>query len=117
MIAAGCDVNDHGDLTRQLWAPDPTNSYAQNLGEVVASTHELTAAASQVLSGTENVNRRNSGPTIAQLAPALAELVPHPDCWGITIGQLDPAHAASDPTAVPRLVDALAAAFAAPRPT
>ncbi|WP_353649319.1 arginase family protein [Nakamurella sp. A5-74] len=266
LIAAGCDVNDHGDLTRRLWAPDLTNRYAQNLGEVVASTQELAAAASQVLSGSEkllviggscavaigmcaaldrldqrprviyvdrhldlntphstaegslswmgmahvldlegsapelagvsgrtpllrssdlvylgvdrtqatdweraqvdtlgvtvveqrtlcddprraaraardalppgpffvhldvdvldfldapiaeNVNGRNSGPTIAQLAPALAELVPHPDCWGITIGQLDPAHAASDPTAVPRLVDALAAAFAAPRP-
>lgn len=29
----------------------------------------------------ENVNGRNSGPTIAQLAQALAELVPHPDCW------------------------------------
>lgn len=58
----------------------------------------------------ENVNGRNSGPTIAQLAPALAELWQHPDCWGMSIGQLDPGHAASDPTAIPRLVDALTSA-------
>ncbi|WP_353650096.1 arginase family protein [Nakamurella sp. A5-74] len=63
----------------------------------------------------ENVNGRNSGPTIEQLGQALAELLPDPDCWGITIGQLDPAHAAADPTAVPRLVAALASALTAPR--
>jgi arginase len=59
----------------------------------------------------ENVNGRNSGPSIAQLEPALAELLRHPDCWGLSIGQLDPAHAASDPTAVPRLVGAIVSAI------
>jgi arginase len=60
----------------------------------------------------ENVNGRNSGPTLAQLEPALVELVRHPDCWALSIGQLDPAHAASDPTAIPRLISVLQAALA-----
>lgn len=59
----------------------------------------------------ENVNGRNSGPTIAILEQALAELVRDPDCWGMSIGQLDPAHAAADPTALPRLVSTLASAL------
>lgn len=267
LIAVGCEVDDHGDLTERLWVPDRSNRYAQNLDDEVAATKELAEAASTLLSagakllvlggscvvavgmcaamarlgrsprliyidrhldlntphsttegslswmgmahalhlegtapelarvagatplldssdlvylgvdltrettewernqadslgltlvdqhilcddpahaarearnalGTgafavhldvdvldfmdapiaENVNGRNSGPTIAQLGQALAELLPDPDCWGMTIGQLDPAHAAADPTAVGRLVAALASAFAAPRP-
>jgi arginase len=63
----------------------------------------------------ENVNGRNSGPTLAQLEPALAELVRHPDCVALSIGQLDPAHAVSDATALPRLVAVLATAIAARR--
>ncbi|HXH35501.1 MAG TPA: arginase family protein [Plantibacter sp.] len=59
----------------------------------------------------ENVNGRNSGPTIDQLECALLELLQAPDCWGMSIAQLDPAHAASDPTAIPRLVSAIAAAL------
>lgn len=59
----------------------------------------------------ENVNGRNSGPTIDQLAPVLAELLQHADCWGLSIGQLVPAHAAADPTAIPRLISALAASL------
>lgn len=55
----------------------------------------------------ENVNGRNSGPTIARLKVALAELLRRPDCWAISIGQLVPAHAAADPTAIPRLIDAV----------
>ncbi|MCS5724170.1 arginase family protein [Herbiconiux sp. CPCC 203407] len=55
----------------------------------------------------ENVNGRNSGPTLEQLEPALAELCRHPSCLGLTIGQLDPNHAAADPTALPRLVGVL----------
>jgi arginase len=55
----------------------------------------------------ENVNGRNSGPTLQQLEPALAELARHPSCLGLTIGQLDPGHAAADPTALPRLVGVL----------
>lgn len=60
----------------------------------------------------ENVNGRNSGPTIAQLGQALGELLQHPDCLGMSIGQLDPAHAEADPTAVPRLIEAVGSAFA-----
>lgn len=59
----------------------------------------------------ENVNGRNSGPTIAVLEHALVELVQDPDCWGISIGQLDPAHAKSDPSALPRLVTAITSAL------
>jgi arginase len=58
----------------------------------------------------ENVNGRNSGPTIAQLGLALGELWRDPDCLAVSIGQLVPAHAASDPTALPRLVDAFGSA-------
>lgn len=59
----------------------------------------------------ENVNGRNSGPTIDQISHALRALVQQPDCWGLTIGQLDPHHASADPTAIPRLITALASAF------
>ncbi|SMH37179.1 arginase [Rathayibacter oskolensis] len=59
----------------------------------------------------ENVNGRNSGPTIAVLERALSELLQAPDCLGLSLGQLDPAHASSDPTALPRLVSALTSAL------
>lgn len=55
----------------------------------------------------ENVNGRNSGPTIAQLQLALAELLRQPDCWAVSLGQLVPAHASADPSALPRLITAL----------
>jgi arginase len=55
----------------------------------------------------ENVNGRNSGPTLAQLGLGLAQLWRDPQCAAVSIGQLVPAHAASDPTALGRLVDAL----------
>ncbi|MFE0748541.1 arginase family protein [Gordonia sp. NPDC058843] len=60
----------------------------------------------------ENVNGRNSGPTITILEQALATLLQDPDCRGMSIGQLDPAHASADRTAVPRLVSALTSALA-----
>lgn len=59
----------------------------------------------------ENVNGRNSGPTIVILEQALVELLRDPDCRGMSIGQLDPAHARADPSALPRLVSALVAAL------
>ncbi|WP_350348203.1 arginase family protein [Agromyces sp. G08B096] len=61
----------------------------------------------------ENLNGRNSGPSLAQLEPALRTLWRHPDCLGMSIGQLDPAHARADETAIPRLVDVLRAAVSA----
>lgn len=59
----------------------------------------------------ENVNGRNSGPTIDLIEPALVELLQDPDCRGLSIGQLDPGHASADPRAIPRLVAALASAL------
>ena len=59
----------------------------------------------------ENVNGRNSGPTIAILGQALGALLEDPDCWGMSIGQLDPAHASADRTAIPRLVSAFVSAL------
>nr|WP_275406230.1 arginase family protein [Gordonia sp. JH63] len=59
----------------------------------------------------ENVNGRNSGPTIAILGQALGALLQDPDCWGMSIGQLDPAHASADRTAIPRLVSVLVSAL------
>ena len=59
----------------------------------------------------ENLNGRNSGPTVEQLGLALRELAQHEHCWAVSIGQLDPAHAAADPDALRRLVDALAFAL------
>lgn len=64
----------------------------------------------------ENVNGRNTGPSIAVLEPALAELLHDQDCWGMSIGQIDPNHATSDATALPRLATALATALTADRP-
>jgi arginase len=55
----------------------------------------------------ENVNGRNSGPTLAQLGVALADLWRDPQCLVVSVGQLVPAHAASDPTALRRFIDAL----------
>lgn len=55
----------------------------------------------------ENVNGRNSGPTLVQLGEALDALWRAPGFIGMSIGQLVPAHAASDPTSLGRLVEAL----------
>jgi len=55
----------------------------------------------------ENVNGRNSGPTLTQLGVALDELWRDPMCLGVSVGQLVPAHAASDPTSLGRLITAL----------
>ncbi|NPD03335.1 arginase [Nocardioides sp. zg-1308] len=55
----------------------------------------------------ENVNGRNSGPTLVQLGAALTTLWLDPDCLGMSVGQLVPAHAASDPTSLARFVEAL----------
>lgn len=55
----------------------------------------------------ENVNGRNSGPTTVQLAEALTTLWHEPGCLALSVGQLVPAHAASDPTSLPRFVEAL----------
>jgi arginase len=94
--------------------------------ELVADPARAAQRASQVLPGAsffvhvdvdvldfldaplaENVNGRNSGPTVAQLRVALAELWRDPRCLGVSVGQLVPAHAASDPTALGRFIDAL----------
>lgn len=55
----------------------------------------------------ENVNGRNSGPTLVQLDAALTALWREPDFIGMSIGQLVPAHAAADPTSLVRFVEAL----------
>lgn len=55
----------------------------------------------------ENVNGRNNGPTLTQLGRALTELWRDPDCLGLSLGQLVPAHAASEPTSLGRLIQAL----------
>ena len=60
----------------------------------------------------ENVNGRNSGPTIEQLGLVLGELGQHRDCWAVSVGQLVPAHAASDPDALRRFAGTLALATA-----
>jgi arginase len=65
----------------------------------------------------ENVNGRNSGPTLAELGVALAELMQNADCRGMSLGQLVPAHARADPTAIPRIVQVLATAFTGARLT
>jgi arginase len=52
----------------------------------------------------EDVNGRNSGPTMAQLQAAMVVLGGDPGFRALSIGQLDPAHARADATAIPRLV-------------
>ena len=56
----------------------------------------------------ENVNGRNTGPTLDDLAESLRVLWRDPDCLGLTIGQLVPAHATSDTTVISRLLAAIA---------
>jgi arginase len=41
LVAARLSVDDAGDLTEQVWAPDPLNRLAQNAGQVAASIREL----------------------------------------------------------------------------
>lgn len=60
----------------------------------------------------ENVNGRNTGPTIEQLGEALTELLRSPGCRAISVGELNPIHAEADPAALPRFVQALAGALA-----
>lgn len=55
----------------------------------------------------ENVNGRNSGPTLVQLGEVLTALWRAPGFIAMSIGQLVPAHAASDPTSLGRFVEAL----------
>ncbi|WP_237767426.1 arginase family protein [Serinicoccus sp. CUA-874] len=62
----------------------------------------------------ENVNGRNSGPTVSQLGQALAALSREPGLIGMSVGQLVPAHASADPTSLGRFVDALAQAGKTP---
>ena len=49
--------------------------------------------------------------SIAILEQALVTLLHDPDCRGMSIGQLDPAYAAADRTAIPRIVSALVSAL------
>jgi arginase len=41
LAAAGLQVDDVGDLSEQVWAPDPQNQLAQNAEQVAASIREL----------------------------------------------------------------------------
>ncbi|SIS04135.1 arginase family protein [Williamsia sterculiae] len=94
--------------------------------ELVAAPHHAAASAAEVLSPgpfgvhldvdvldfldaplAENVNGRNTGPTLEQLEPALDELWSRDGCRVLSIGQLVPAHAESDPTVLPRFVQML----------
>lgn len=59
----------------------------------------------------ENVNGRNTGPTIEELEQALAELWHHPDCQALSIGELNPVHAAADPDSLDRFIAALGRAL------
>ncbi|OFT60372.1 arginase [Brachybacterium sp. HMSC06H03] len=59
----------------------------------------------------ENVNGRNSGPTIEQLEHALAGLWDQPDCRVLSIGELNPVHAATDPDVLPRFIAAISRAL------
>lgn len=59
----------------------------------------------------ENVDGRNTGPTLEQLGEALAELWRNPSCRALSIGELNPVHAAADPTALPRFVETVARAL------
>lgn len=55
----------------------------------------------------ENVNGRNSGPSLVQLGEVLTALWREPGFLGMSIGQLVPAHAASDPTSLDRFIEAI----------
>lgn len=59
----------------------------------------------------ENVNGRNSGPTIELLEQALSELWNHSDCRAVSIGELNPVHAAADPDSLSRFIAALGRAL------
>lgn len=59
----------------------------------------------------ENVNGRNSGPMIEELGQAIAVLWEHPSCLALSVGELNPVHAAMAPDALPRFVASLSGAL------
>lgn len=59
----------------------------------------------------ENINGRNSGPSIEHLGEALNELWRDPSCRALSIGALNPFRAQADPRALPRFVSALVQAL------
>lgn len=59
----------------------------------------------------ENVNGRNSGPSIEQLGEALKELWRDPACRALSIGEINPMHAQADPSALPRFINVLVQAL------
>jgi arginase len=63
----------------------------------------------------ENVNGRNTGPTLEHVGDALAELWRNPACRALSIGELNPVHAAADATALTRFVETLTRALAPAR--
>jgi arginase len=59
----------------------------------------------------ENVENRNSGPTLAQAAEALGVLCSDPRFTALTVTEVNPAHAASDDPGLARLAETLASAW------
>jgi arginase len=64
----------------------------------------------------ESTDGRNTGPKLDQLATALMVAARDPRMRVLSIGELNPTRSAGDPTAIPRLVDALVAALSATGP-
>lgn len=62
----------------------------------------------------ENVDGRNTGPTLEQLGDALTELWRNAACRAVSIGELNPVHATADPTALRRFIDTLTRALRPP---
>jgi arginase len=60
----------------------------------------------------ENTDGRNSGPTLDAVTTMLVAACRHPGFRLLSIGELNPTRAAGTPDAIPRFIEALAAALA-----
>jgi arginase len=65
LAAAGLEVNDDGDLPKQIWKPDPAHPYAQNLEQVATCLRELTSRLSPLFSAGDTVLVLGGNCTIA----------------------------------------------------
>jgi arginase family enzyme len=110
LTAAGLDVNDDGDLPKQIWKPDRAHPFAQNLNQVKACLHVLDFTDAPLA---ENTDGRNSGLTLDQLGEALGVAAQDPRFRVLSIGELNPTRSAGDPDEIARFVRVLAATLGA----
>ncbi|RWD85304.1 MAG: hypothetical protein E5V25_02865 [Mesorhizobium sp.] len=123
LASRGRTIRDHGDVASFRWRPDPSQPQAMNLEAVrhacdVVASHVATAIAAQedvlVLGGDCTVELgtvAGANAAGARIAFALKQLTALPQWRGLTITEINPAHAPDESAAFARLNEVLADAL------